>query len=151
MCRTGSELSLRLRPLFVSIAVPSRPSRLLWINRSTDLLSLSLSPLADDEAYAHHHGDASSTSPSASLRPKCLIKISTDFSIVYFAVCFAVAYPVFASDYHSSHRRKEPTKANSSPLLTQQTKTEFCDFQLQSISLIAHSNPDERKHEHPRS
>ena len=45
-------------------------SRLFWINRSTDLLSLSLSPLADDEAYAYHHGDASSTSPSASLRPK---------------------------------------------------------------------------------
>ena len=27
-------------------------------------------PFADDEAYAYHHGDASSTSPSASLRPK---------------------------------------------------------------------------------
>ena len=40
-------------PLFVpSIAVHSRPSRLLWINRSTDLLSsppLSLSPFADDD------------------------------------------------------------------------------------------------------
>ena len=59
--------------LFVpSIAVPSRPSRLFWINRSTDLLSLSPPPLADDEAYALHHGDASSTSPSTSLRPKYL-------------------------------------------------------------------------------
>ena len=43
LCGVGS---LRLRPLFVpSIAVPSRPSRLFWINRSTDLLSLS-SPLS---------------------------------------------------------------------------------------------------------
>ena len=33
-------------------------------------MSLSLSLLADDEAHAFHHGDASSTSPSASLRPK---------------------------------------------------------------------------------
>ena len=47
--------------LVPSIAVPSRPSRLSWINRSTDLLSLSLSPLADDEAHAYHHGDASSS------------------------------------------------------------------------------------------
>ena len=30
----------------------------------------SLSPIADDEAYAYHHGDASSTSPSTPLRPK---------------------------------------------------------------------------------
>ena len=30
----------------------------------------SLSLLADDEAYAYHHGDGSSTSLSASLRPK---------------------------------------------------------------------------------
>ena len=70
MVMLGGVGSLRLRPLFVpSIAVPSRPSRLFWINRSTDLLSLSLPPLADDEAYAYHHGDASSASPSASLRP----------------------------------------------------------------------------------
>ena len=38
------------------------------------LLSLavpfSLPPLVDDKAYAYHHGDASSTSPSASLKPK---------------------------------------------------------------------------------
>ena len=60
----------------LSIAVPSRPSRLFWINRSTDLLSLSLSPLADDEAYAYHHGDASSASPSASLRPKTKINLT---------------------------------------------------------------------------
>ena len=45
--------------------------RLLRVNRSTDLLpALSRSPLAADEAYALHHGDASSASPSASLRPK---------------------------------------------------------------------------------
>ena len=74
----GGVGSLRLRPLFVpSTAVPSRPSRLFCINRSTDLLSLPLSlslslsiSFDDDEAYAYHHGDASSTSPSASLRPK---------------------------------------------------------------------------------
>ena len=34
------------------------------------LVPPSLSPLADDEAYAYNHGDASSSSPSASLRPK---------------------------------------------------------------------------------
>jgi hypothetical protein len=56
-----------------STAVPSRPSRLLWINRDVPrpLVPLSL-PFADDEAYAYHHGDASSTSPSASLRPKAV-------------------------------------------------------------------------------
>ena len=41
------------------------------IDLPTSCPSLSLpSPLADDEAHAYHHGDASSTSPSASLRPK---------------------------------------------------------------------------------
>ena len=35
---------------------------------------LSLSLFADDEAYALHHGDASSTSPSTSLRPKKVLK-----------------------------------------------------------------------------
>ena len=35
----------------------------------TSCSSLSLSPFADDEAYVYHHGDASSTSPSASRRP----------------------------------------------------------------------------------
>ena len=41
----GGVGSLRLHPLFVpSTAVPSRPPRLFWINRSTDLLPLSLFP-----------------------------------------------------------------------------------------------------------
>ena len=35
-------------------------------------LSPSLSPLADDETYAYRHSDASSTSPSAPLKPKGL-------------------------------------------------------------------------------
>ena len=39
---------------------------------TTGLLSLSLSPLADDETHAYRHGDASSTSPSAPLKPKGL-------------------------------------------------------------------------------
>ena len=38
--------------------------------------SLSLSPLADDEAYALYHGDASSTSPSTSLRPKRSVAVA---------------------------------------------------------------------------
>ena len=40
------------------------------IDLPTSYHSLSLSPVADDEAYAYHHGGASSTSPGASLRPK---------------------------------------------------------------------------------
>ena len=32
-----------------------------------------LRPFADDEAPEYHHGDASSSSPSASLRPKLLL------------------------------------------------------------------------------
>ena len=34
-------------------------------------------PLADDEVHAFHHGDASSTSPSASLRPKIGVALSS--------------------------------------------------------------------------
>ena len=63
---------------------PARKCRRLWRvhgspmggrpgrNRPTGLLpplSLSLSIFADDEAYALHHGDASSTSPSLWLLP----------------------------------------------------------------------------------
>ena len=77
----GSELSLSLRlpsPLcsLFSPALRSLHGR-PGCSGSIDLpiacpfLLLSLSLLADNEAYASlHHGDASSTSPSASLRPK---------------------------------------------------------------------------------
>ena len=65
--------------LVPSTAVPSRPSRLLWIIPFTDLLSHFLSPspspslslpFANDEAQPFHHGDASSTGPNTSLRPQ---------------------------------------------------------------------------------
>ena len=46
-------------------------------------LSLSLSIFADDEAYALHHGDASSTSPSTSLRPKLTNWTSTTYNTRY--------------------------------------------------------------------
>ena len=54
-----------------SLSPALRSLLIAWINRSTDLLSSPpLSPLADDEAHIYHHGDASSTSSSMSLRPK---------------------------------------------------------------------------------
>ena len=52
-------------------------------------LSLFLSPLADDEAHAYHDGDASSTSPSASLRPKSII-LSREAD---FITCMAQRFP----------------------------------------------------------
>ena len=58
-------------------AITAKNKAELTFNDSNETLptqissSVPLSLLADDEAYASlHHGDASSTSPSASLRPK---------------------------------------------------------------------------------
>ena len=75
----GGVSSKAAASIFVpSIAVPSRPSRSLWISqiyRPSVPLSLSLSlslsrrHLANDEAHALHHGYACSESTSASLRP----------------------------------------------------------------------------------
>ena len=73
----GGVGGLRLRPLFAcfvpSIAVPYTAAQVVLdqIDLPTSCPSL-LSPSipADDEAYALIHGDASSTSPSTSLRPK---------------------------------------------------------------------------------
>ena len=62
---------LRLRPLFVpSIAVPSRPSRLLWINQSTDLLFFSLSSPSPMMIWLSIIAMPASARPSAFLRPK---------------------------------------------------------------------------------
>ena len=75
-CRPSSSSS---SPLPAATALPThwflhgRPQCCSGINRDVPrpLVPLSL-PFADDEAYAYHHGDASSTSPSASLRPKAV-------------------------------------------------------------------------------
>ncbi len=74
----GGVGSLRLRPLShalsaPSILAPSRPSRLLWINRPTGLLSLSLPPPLPPSPmiiWLSIIAMPASARPSAFLRPK---------------------------------------------------------------------------------
>ena len=75
----GGVGNLRLRPLFVPSTAALQAAQVALdqsIYRPLALIYLSLSPLADDEVPALYRGDAISTSPSASLRPKSNISKS---------------------------------------------------------------------------
>ena len=67
-------------------------------------LSLSLSTSADDEAHALHHGDASSTSPSTSLRPKLLLSSAAPWFVAVQAFAVAVAGGSVRHRRHSTDR-----------------------------------------------